>query len=77
MDEQQKIRLQQNEEIRQQNLEGRIQNVFKRLNKKIKRDKDKSPILILFEKSCLEEDMASVQVVQWLIFQGLEHIGKS
>ncbi len=77
MDEQQKTRLQQNEQVRQENLERRVSNVFKRLNRKMKQDKESSPILVLFEKACLEEDLASVQVVQWLIFQGLEHIGKS
>jgi hypothetical protein len=75
MDEQQKTKMQQNEQVRQQNLELRVQNVFRRLNKKTKTKKE--PILCLFGQSCLEEDIEQVQVVQWLIFQGLEHIGKT
>ena len=75
MDEQQKTRMQQDEQVRQQNLELRVQRVFKRLNRKM--NKNNGSVLCLFGEACLEEDIEQVQVVQWLLFQGLEHIGRT
>lgn len=55
-------------------LEQKIQEVFKTLRKILK--KRKEPFLVSFANACFMNDIEQVIVVQWLIFQGLEFIGK-